>query len=276
MDHRWLSGTLEELNLLLVILEDWILIQRASIDIHINEEPYHSIQVYANTMTKKYVVRAWGRSIQKGDLTTMEDLKQLCIDNFGRSVACAGYLGRHPGQGLDLVRVSYPCTRWISKSCAVTFAHDQDALIIGLCPACSGEDLMKKEAEDKTIDHVEKSLAIEEKKNLKSPKCNLNSITEKSSEEQESDSKADDTCIAPEHNHADDSDDEAWLPPKPKPKEIKKKLKPKTQVSERRHALRKKVGRLKNHGKENGIDKLQVRNPSLSIRATPDRFNIGV
>ena len=137
---------------------------------------------------------------------------------------------------------------------------------------------MKKEADDKTIDHVEKSLAIEEKKNLKSPKCNLNSITEKSSEEQETDSKADDTCIVPEHNHADDSDDEAWLPPKPKPKpkEIQKKLKPKTPNTERRHALRKKAGRLKNHGKENGIDKLQVRNPSLSIRATPDRFDIGV
>ena len=135
---------------------------------------------------------------------------------------------------------------------------------------------MKKEAEDKTIDHVEKSLAIEEKKNLKSPKCNLNSITEKTSEEQETDSKADDTCTAPEHNHADDSDDEAWLPPKPKTKEIKKKLKPKTQVSERRHALRKKVGRLKNHGKENGMERLQVRKFPLGIHATPDQFNLGI
>ena len=276
MDHRGLSGILEELHLLHVILEDWILIQRASIDIHINEEPYHSIQVYANTMTRKYVVRAWGRSIQKGHLTTMEDLKELCLDYFGRFVACAGYFGRHPGQGLDLVRVSYPCTRWISKSCAVMFAHDQDALIIGLCPACSGEDLMKKEAEDKTIDHVEKSLAIEEKKNLKSPKCNLNSITEKSSEEQEADSKADDTSIATENNHANDSEDEAWLPPTSKPKEIKKKLNPKTPNSERRHALRKKAGRLKNHGKENGMERLQVRKFSLGIHATPDQFNLGI
>ena len=137
MDYRGLSGILEELHLLLVILEDWILIQRASIDIHIDEEPYHSIQVYANAMTKRYVVRAWGRSVKSGGFSTVEELSSLCADYFGRFVACAGYLGPHPGRGLDLVRVSYPCARWVSRSCAVTFAHDQDALIVGLCSACS-------------------------------------------------------------------------------------------------------------------------------------------
>ena len=225
MDYRRLSGILEELHLLLIILEDWILIQRASIDIHINEEPYHSIQVYANTMTKKYVVRAWGKSIKSGDLATTEDLKELCAEYFGKFVACAGYLGPHPGQGLDLVRVNFPCSRWISKSCAVTFAHDQDALIVGLCSACSGEDLMKKEVEVE-LGNYENCLPVEEKKPPKSKKCNPKIISENGSEKQQMISIADHDepdhpSIAPEQNHGDDSDDETWSPPIAKPKEIK-------------------------------------------------------
>ena len=52
-----------------------------------------------------------------------------------------GYLGDHPGKGLDLVEVSYPCPRWVSSSCAVTYTNGRGrkGLIIGLCPACSGE-----------------------------------------------------------------------------------------------------------------------------------------
>ena len=53
-----------------------------------------------------------------------------------------GYLGDHPGKGLDLVEANYPCTRWVSRSCAVTYINTRGkggGLIIGLCPACSGE-----------------------------------------------------------------------------------------------------------------------------------------
>ena len=253
MDYaRGLSGILEELHLLLIILEDWILIQRASIDIHINEEPYHSIQVYANTMTKKYVVRAWGRSIKSGELGTAEDLKMLCLDYFGRLVACAGYLGPHPGQGLDLVRVSYPCTRWISRSCAVTFAHDQDALIVGLCSACSGEKLMRKE-------EVETSLPIDEKKNINNIKRNPNITAENTLTKPENGSPEDpsgEPGIALEKDHSDASDDDTWSPPKPKPKEAKKKLKPTNKNSE--NTLKKRK-RLKGREKENGRRRLQVR-----------------
>ena len=282
MDYRGLSGILEELHLLLVILEDWILIQRASIDIHINEEPYHSIQVYANTMTKRYVIRAWGKSIRSGHLATIEDLKELCKDYFGKFVACAGYLGPHPGQGLDLVRVSYPCTRWISRSCAVTFAHDQEALIIGLCPACSGEDLMKKEEEMESAND-QNSLPMEEKKPFKSQKCKPKIISEKAQEKQDIDSivdhgEPDEPILAPEENHGDDSDDETWSPPKPIPKEIKvqKKPKPKIQNSENRLALSKKRRRLRHREKENGMKKLLVRNLQMRVSHNQGHYFSGV
>ena len=251
--YRGLSGTLEELHLILVILEDWILIQRATIDIHIDEEPYNSIQVYANATTKRYIVRAWGKSIKSGDLPTTEDLRELCINYFGRFVACAGYLGPHPGQGLDLVRVNYPCTRWISRSCAITFAQDQDALIVGLCSACSGEalrgdDITKKEEVDVAD---EKSLPAEEKP---PPETVI--------EKQEDNSvELDDTGEPLNDAPEPVNDDDAWLPPRQERtsrKEIKKKpqpkSRPKTKNSDKR--LRQKR-RLKFQEKENGVNRLE-------------------
>ena len=66
-----------------------------------------------------------------------------CVNSHSLSKVLAnkGYLGDHPGKGLDLVEVSYPCPRWVSSSCAVTYTNGRGrkGLIIGLCPACSGE-----------------------------------------------------------------------------------------------------------------------------------------
>ena len=71
-------------------VDDWILVQRSSFDIQIGEEPYHSVQVYANLSTKTYFVRVWGKSVNNGKFATVEDLKDLCSSNFGGSVACLG------------------------------------------------------------------------------------------------------------------------------------------------------------------------------------------
>ena len=57
MDLAVLSRVLEELQLSLTRIEEWILIQRATFDLRIDEEPYHSIQMYASLATKKFVVR---------------------------------------------------------------------------------------------------------------------------------------------------------------------------------------------------------------------------
>ena len=137
MDLAELSKVLEELQLSLTRIEEWILIQRASFDLRIDEEPYHSIQMYASLATKKFVVRVWGRSCHYGEFTNQEDLKVHCIINFKNTAACVGYLGPHPGGGLKLVRVNFPCPRWISKCCDVTFEQNSEKMIIGLCGSCS-------------------------------------------------------------------------------------------------------------------------------------------
>ena len=139
MDFRdRLAGALHELHLVLISIEDWLLIQRESFDIHIDEEPYHALQIYANLAKRKYVIRVWGTSVKSGEYSTMEELTSLCASNFGRTVSCLGYLGADPG-GMALVQVRHPCPRWISKTCAVTFDKNQSGLIVGLCSACSGE-----------------------------------------------------------------------------------------------------------------------------------------
>ena len=138
---KYLSGILEDLSLSLVQVEEWVQIQRTRFDLRINEEPYHSIQIFANLETRLFVVRVWGRTRDRGQFTSEEDLKDLCVTNFSNTSACVGYLGPHPGGGLKLVHENFPCSRWISKNCAVTFSQNIDNLIIGLCPACSGPDV---------------------------------------------------------------------------------------------------------------------------------------
>ena len=137
MDLAALSRVLEELQLSLTRIEEWILIQRATFDLRIDEEPYHSIQMYASLATKKFVVRVWGKSCHYGEFTNEEDLKVHCIINFKNTAACVGYLGSHPGGGLKLVHVKFPCPRWISKCCDVTFEQNSEKMIIGLCGSCS-------------------------------------------------------------------------------------------------------------------------------------------
>ena len=164
IDLEELSMSLEENKLQLIRVEDWILIQRSSFDVLIAEEPYHSIQIYFNLVTNKYVVRVWGISIKSGELLTTKDLQELCVYCFKKSAACVGYLGFPPGNRVELVRVSFPRTRWISSSCEVAYPKGQGSFTIGLCPACSGETLNKENegrkenrvASDQTLESEER------------------------------------------------------------------------------------------------------------------------
>ena len=94
---RALGTMMEELNLSVTLVEDWMLIQRASFDLRVDEEPYHSLQVYANLGTRKLVVRVWGRTISNREVNSMEELSTLCADYFKSRAVCVGHLGSHPG-----------------------------------------------------------------------------------------------------------------------------------------------------------------------------------
>ena len=89
---KYLSGILEDLCLSLVQVEEWIQIQRARFDLRINEEPYHSIQIYANLDTRTYLVRVWGRTLDRGNFVSEEDLKFLSALHH----TCRMFAGNHP------------------------------------------------------------------------------------------------------------------------------------------------------------------------------------
>ena len=95
-----LNQTLEDLNVQLITIGDWIIIQRSTFDIHIKEEPYHSIQIYANLNSMKFIRRVWGISERSGELRTMDDMRDLCIATFNKSAVCLGHID--PNQGGDL------------------------------------------------------------------------------------------------------------------------------------------------------------------------------
>ena len=137
MNNQGLCDTLEALQLQMITIGDWILIQRATFDINVKEEPYHSIQIYANVKTMTYIRRVWGISERRGELHAMEDITDLCIATFKKSVVCSGHIS--PGVGRDhLFQVSYPFNRWVSGSCLIRYTQDQGGEIIGVCSECSG------------------------------------------------------------------------------------------------------------------------------------------
>ena len=57
MDLVRLSQFVQGRGLLAITVEDWILIQRSSFDLHIDDLPYHAIQVYVKVTSRSYVVR---------------------------------------------------------------------------------------------------------------------------------------------------------------------------------------------------------------------------
>ena len=155
MDNQGLSDTLEMLHLQKITIGEWILIQRATFDIHVNGEPYHSIQIYANLKTMTFIRRVWGISESIGELNAMEDLRDLCIATFNKSMVCLGQVEPPPQaqRDLELMLVKYPFPRWISNSCSIRCAQDQDGQIIGMCSACScGVARIKKVSNNREIE----------------------------------------------------------------------------------------------------------------------------
>ena len=137
MDISDFSQFMKEQSLSMFTMDDWSLIQRTTFDIQVGEDPHHSVQIFVNLKSSKYSVRVWGKSVRRGTLDTAEDLKDLCNYFFSHSAACAGYIGPHPGDDKDLVEVSHPFTRWVSRSCYLLYEQEQPNVIVGMCTACS-------------------------------------------------------------------------------------------------------------------------------------------
>ena len=102
--RKELHDRLEDLQLQVITIDDWMLIQRATFDIDVRGEPYHSVQIYVNLERMTYIRRVWGVSESKGELESMKDVEDLCIATFNKSIVCSGYIDFDHGKD-NLVQV---------------------------------------------------------------------------------------------------------------------------------------------------------------------------
>ncbi len=155
MDLSVLSPVLSDLDAVLIRTEEWALIQRSRFDFRLEAEPYHACQIYLKPETEEYIVRAWGRTMQKGTVS-LDELESLCRTVFGYSV-CPGYpQGEGDGAcfgGGRFVNVDFPFCRRVATACEVMHSGDGDGEAAGrisLCAACS--NLKEEEALAENVD----------------------------------------------------------------------------------------------------------------------------
>ena len=61
-------GLLSRLEIVMVKIESWMILQRSVFDITVNGEPFPALQLYFNIKTGTYLTRVWGRTHSKGEI----------------------------------------------------------------------------------------------------------------------------------------------------------------------------------------------------------------
>ena len=121
MELRQLADVLRELKLTMWEIEKWALLQRTAFDVFLGGEPYHSVQLYINLESKKFLVRILGFTRRTGEYRNIAELVDLCRETFGNVVACVGVVDPKVPQSAyaseEWVMVDYPCRRQISRYC---------------------------------------------------------------------------------------------------------------------------------------------------------------
>ena len=155
LDFELLEKWLEDLDILILKMNGWMLLQRSSFDLLLEGEPHHSIQLLINTCQRMYIIRVWSRTVEKGKFRSIDALKLITTKTFLDSAVCTGYFGSTAPNNTSINHMVYPFPRWMSPSCAFIFQSDSDkAAKVGVCSACSGtnfsivDDLEPNDVED--------------------------------------------------------------------------------------------------------------------------------
>jgi hypothetical protein len=113
--------------------------QHDDFDLSLEDEPFHSLQIYVNLDTSDFLIRVWGKTKRKGSVTGVGELQLLCEEVFDGTVACAGHLVSEHNTifGGDFFFVDFPCHRQISKHCELFYKsggdEEKETLGVGLC-----------------------------------------------------------------------------------------------------------------------------------------------
>ena len=139
------------LQIAMLKIEDWIVIQRSKFDITVDGQPYPALQLYLNSRTGVHLTRVWGKTYLKGEIipTSWAEIGDLCNQIFGQGLACCpgnmnnnlatevGNLTSKSGEE-NLISVQYPFQRRMSIGCAVLHrpdgpVHDNPLVVCAEC-----------------------------------------------------------------------------------------------------------------------------------------------
>ena len=143
---------LSRLEIVMVKIENWMILQRSVFDITIDGEPYPAIQLYFNLKTGAYLTRVWGKTHSKGDILAddVTAFEMLCIEIFGQGLACCPGQTEEDGSEEHHISVEYPFQRKVAAGCTIVHISDVKASV-ALCVECKSNENSKIEITDEDI-----------------------------------------------------------------------------------------------------------------------------
>ena len=136
-----LVGVLNRLELVMVKIEDWIILQRSVFDITMDGEPFPALQLYFNIKTGSHLTRVWGRTHSKGEIVKNDvtEFELLCNQIFAQGLACCPGQTAEDGADECLISVEYPFQRNVSAGCAIFYLPNDavcDQAPVAQCVEC--------------------------------------------------------------------------------------------------------------------------------------------
>ena len=137
-------AAIDRLALMSAPAGDYLIVMNYGPDLTISDEPYFSLMLLINTKSGKYIRRMWNQTVAQGEMTTVEQVVELCKIHFYQGRPCIGYpMGDINEEFHGFIISQTPVPRKISKSC-----HGLLSTTAGNDTSCCAECLKLKENGD--------------------------------------------------------------------------------------------------------------------------------
>ena len=86
------KATIGNLGLTSVIVGDYLIILKKSIDVEVDDEPYISFILFYDTTSGRFFKRIWNKTVATGKTTDLATLVKVCRAYFNRGKPCLAYI----------------------------------------------------------------------------------------------------------------------------------------------------------------------------------------
>ena len=146
------------LSLMSALAGEYLIVLSYGPDVVISDEPYFSLMLLINTKSGKYIRRMWNRTVAQGEMTTVEQVVELCKIHFYQGRPCIGYPMGDINEEFQGFKISQtPVPRKISSSClgVLSTSAGDDANCCSECYKLIGSGDQPNEVGKIKIDMVE-------------------------------------------------------------------------------------------------------------------------